>query len=271
MKSCRKSARRVRTSSAMRPSGTFTRICRPARLPNVSKAVDFTSAKSMSTRGPRLNPPPPPGSLAMTPRIVNVARPIVIWSPTLRPSVVRSSGRTSAPRFSRSACEYGLAILERQRAVKRERRLHSSQLDHLRNHPPIRGPRHRRRLERLGACGCACFGEPAINCLTGVGRPIAIRANHDVARRQRARFARDHVTDALNDRAQGDDRRNADGDAHKEKQQAAPRRARFAQRHPKHELHVCSTTRPSRSESRPPASEASSVSCVTRTTVVPRR
>ncbi len=63
----------------------------------------------MSTRGPRLNPPiRRPGSLASVPRIVNGAWPMEIWSPTLTPSAVSSSGRTIAPWFCSSACEYGV-------------------------------------------------------------------------------------------------------------------------------------------------------------------
>ena len=60
----------------------------------------------MITRGPRLNSPMPrPGSRTIRPRIVNVAWPMTIWSPTATSSAVSSSGRTSTPWFASSACE----------------------------------------------------------------------------------------------------------------------------------------------------------------------
>jgi hypothetical protein len=47
----------------------------------------------------------PPGSVRITPRIVNVDWPMAIASPTFTPSAVSSSGRTIAPLFASSACE----------------------------------------------------------------------------------------------------------------------------------------------------------------------
>src|SRR5207244_8585745 len=105
------------------------------------------------------------------------------------------------------------------------------------------------------------------------------------------------AADALNDRAEGDDGGDADGDADEKAQQAPPRGARFAHRHPQHEPHrgafarlkgsrsstsaseagfrsaiprVFSTTLPSRWTSRASAMSANSRSWVTRTIVVPR-
>ena len=83
-------------------------------------------------------------------------------------------------------------------------------------------------------------------------------------------FGPEHLAHVLNDRAQRHDGGHADGDADEEEQQAAPCRARLADRHLQHEPHTCSTTRPSRRTSRESAIAASSASCVTRTIVVPR-
>ena len=67
----------------------------------------------MSTRGPRLKSPTRrPGSLVMTPRIVNGAWPMAIWSPTSTPSAVSSSGRTSAPWSCEQRVRVGLAAVE---------------------------------------------------------------------------------------------------------------------------------------------------------------
>ncbi len=75
-------------------------------LPKPTRPVAPTSAKSISTRGPRLKLPMlRPGSVVITPRIVNVALPIASRSPTRTSSAVSSSGRTSAPELRSSACE----------------------------------------------------------------------------------------------------------------------------------------------------------------------
>ena len=55
---------------------------------------------------------------------------------------------------------------------------------------------------------------------------------------QRARFARQPGADALHDRAQRDDRADADGDADEEEQQAPPRGPQLARRHPEDEAHA---------------------------------
>ena len=180
-------------------------------------------------------------------------------------------------------------------AVQRKVRLHGAQLGHLRHRlRRIGRPHHRRRLERFGPGGGAGIGERAIDGGPRRLGPVAVGRNQHVGGDERPRLAADHPADALDHRAQGDDRGDADGDADEEEQQAPPRRARFARRHPEDEHHrsrsragapalaptaslsasrtfsVFSTTRPSRIISLASAIAASSASCVTRTMVVPR-
>ena len=67
------------TRAGIRSSGTRAASTWRTRLPNAIRPVDGASAKSMKTRGPRLNAPMlRPGSLATTPRMANVVSPIVI-------------------------------------------------------------------------------------------------------------------------------------------------------------------------------------------------
>src|ERR1043166_3379134 len=82
--------------------------------------------------------------------------------------------------------------------------------------------------------------------------------------------AAQNLAHAANHRTQRDDRGDADGNADEKENEAVPRRARLPDRHAEHELHVRSTTRPSRRISRTSARAARSVSCVTSTIVVPR-
>ena len=84
--------------ASIRSSGTFDQDLPRARLPNLSSPVDGRSARSMSTRGPRLNSPHPAARLVRhdaadrerrLPDDHRVADP--------KPSAVSSSGRTRTP------------------------------------------------------------------------------------------------------------------------------------------------------------------------------
>ncbi len=272
------------TSGSIWASGTRTSSTRRARLPNVSRPVDSRSAVSMSMRGPRLKSPTRrPGSVAMTPRIVNGTCPMTIASPTVDVERGQQLGPHQHAAILQHRVRVGLAALRasssrREETPGRSRAVPPSGSAVLR---PIGGPHHRRRLDRVGATLCARLGE-------AVGRsspapPASSRGVVEISTSAaisvRASLA-EHLADALDDRAERDDRRHADGDADEEEQQPPPRRPRLAQRpcaartssgRPPRRRCARRPVRPAaRAWHRP--SPASSASCVTSTSVgVPRR
>ena len=221
----------------------------------------------------------------MTPRIVNVARPMTIASPTATSSAVSSSGPHERAVMLEQRVRIGLAAFEADRAVERKRGLHGAQLDHLGDEPrAVAGPHHRRRLDRsrFARRRPASVSRRSI-VFARLRRPVAVGRDEDVGGDERLRFRAEDVAHALNHRPQRDDRGDADRDADEEEQQAPPRRPRLAHRHAKDEHHArasrglpalgrgASVTRPSRSTTRASAMAASSASCVTSTIVVPAR
>src|SRR5437867_3671341 len=156
---------------------------------------------------------------------------------------------------------------------------------------PVGGTPPRRRFDRFGSGAGGRFGKPPIDDLARPRRPLPRRVEDQVGRDERSGLASDDITNALDDRPQRDDRGDADRDADEKEQEAVPRRPRLPHGHSKDESHgrtgrllsvkgrarsaptrsdADSTTRPSRSASRASANDASSASCVTSTTVLPR-
>ena len=68
--------------------------------------------------------------------------------------------------------------------------------------------------------------------------PIGVRGDQHVRRDKGLRLAPEHFADILNDAAQRDNRRDADGNAQEEKQQALPRCSHLAHGHSKYEEHL---------------------------------
>ena len=203
--------------------------------------------------------------------------PICRSSPTRRLSCASSSER-AVPLQERVRV---LAVPQGHRAVQRKRRLHGAQL----HHPCRRGagrPDHRGHLDRLRDDADATTGAFLVNRRPHVLANRAIASHDDVGAGHRPRFPLQAFAHALDDRAYGDDRRHADGNAYEEKEQPLPGRANLAQRHADDERHRTApadaapalrkassgaTGRPSRSVRRVSARDASSASCVTSTRV----
>ena len=233
----------------------------------------------MSTRGPRLKSPTPrPGSRAITPRIVNVALAdddLIADRDAERGQQLRPHQRRRglrAARASRSAppCSVDAAV-ERKRAAARPAA------------PPSRATALRPSAGRTIVGVSIDFGALGRRRpRRGGGRssrapPASSRGWWRSGRRRRSATCAsraEDAADALDHRAQRDDRGDADRDADEEEQQplpatrasrAPPSAGRTSSRHRSR-----STTRPSRSTSRASAIAASSASCVTSTSVVPR-
>ncbi len=130
-----------------------------------------------------------------------------------------------------------LTAAQRQLAVERERRLDGTQFDHARHGIPLLGAHHGRRLDRVAARGDRRVREDPIYPRAHVRCPRAVCLNDDVGGDERARFMRQAVAKALDDRAQHDNGAHADRDAHEEEQQASPRGAQLTERHVEDEGH----------------------------------
>jgi hypothetical protein len=86
-------------------------------------------------------------------------------------------------------------------------------------------------------------GKAPVDRRTRVGRPIAVGDDEHVGGDQRFRFRAEHTADALDDRPQRDNRRDADGDADEKKEETLQGRPRFAHGHPQDEHHDASWDR----------------------------
>ena len=225
---------------------------------------------------------PRPGSLAMTPRIVNVACPI--------DDLVADR---DAERRQQLGPDEHAVVLAAARASRSGRpaastlpysgkpRLHRAQLRHPRDRlRPVRRPHHRRRLDRLGP---RRWRRPR----RGGGRSSraprrSSRGWSRSARRRRSatwprvpntprtlwiteRSATIAATPTAMQTKKNSSRRH---DARVSR--TAIRRTNIMRRRPRSSASVFSTTRPSRRTSRASAIAASSASCVTSTSVVPR-
>ncbi len=172
------------------------------------------------------------------------------------------------------------AAPELQRAVERERGLDAADLDQ---------PHRAGVPGRSGAAAIVCVSTTSVRPRTsGPARAVLRRARTSVvngrvdctvmsAPTRLPRLPRERRPHVLHDAAEHDDGGHAERDAEEEEHQPAPRRARLAPRHADGEPDAGarhgagSTTRPSRSAIFSSASAASSTSCVTRTSVRPRR
>ncbi len=160
MKSSRKSRRMARTSPSTRSSGALTSSTCRARLPKLSSAVAGMSARSIITRGPRLNSPMPlPGSLAMSAadreqRLTDGD--LVADLDVQRRQQLGPDQRTT---MLEQRVGIGLSVGQFHRAVEREACLDGAQFGHLGDLPRgVRRPHHGRRLEGLGLLRVAGLG-----------------------------------------------------------------------------------------------------------------
>ncbi len=174
----------------------------------------------------------------MTPRTVNGRPPIRIRSPTLMPELRQQLRSDQRAAVLDERVRIRLAVLQREGAVERISRLHTPQLHHPRDRVALsrRAPSSRSRSIRCEPPPA----RPAVCCSRSVAdfrRPRTAALNEHVGGDGRAGFAHQAGSQALNDRAQRHDRRDANRHADEEEQQPPPGRAQLARDHLQDEAH----------------------------------
>jgi hypothetical protein len=171
-------------------------------------------------------------------------------------------------------------ILQHEFAIERKRRLHTAQLDDLRDRLGlVRRSRHRGSLDRRRPGELRFAGQRLVDDRPRLVGPWLLGRDEDVGGRQCASLGRHGGADALDDGAQGHDGPDTNCNAQEEEGEPSPGGAQLASGHAQHERHTATpgagsaltrSVLPSRIRSMTSADAASSASCVTSTTVVSR-